>query len=71
MQLSIHGTWVGYFGTKQGIAVLFLLASSTMLTQTPAALPSGMASAVVMQRTPYYVDPVLLDLSTILPLPPT
>jgi len=54
---------------KHTLAMVLLLASSTLLAQMPAA--GGMSSAVVAQRTPYYVDPLLLDLSTVLPLPPT
>jgi acid phosphatase (class A) len=53
---------------KHKVAMALLLASSTLLAQMPAA--GGMSSAVVVQRTPYYVDPLLLDLSTVLPLPP-
>jgi acid phosphatase (class A) len=53
------------------IAIAFALASSTLLAQIPAAEPGGMSSASALKRTPYYVDPMLLDLSTILPLPPT
>jgi acid phosphatase (class A) len=54
---------------KHTVAMALLLASSTLLAQMPGA--GGMSSAVVVQRTPYYVDPLLLDLSTVLPLPPT
>ncbi|HWZ51886.1 MAG TPA: phosphatase PAP2 family protein [Granulicella sp.] len=55
---------------RQSIAVALLLASSTMLAQMPAGESGGMSSVAAVKRTPYYVDPVLLDLSTILPLPP-
>jgi len=41
-----------------------------VLAQMPAAQTGGMSGGEV-KRTPYYVDPMLLDLSTILPLPPT
>jgi len=51
---------------RKHVAVALLLASSTLLAQMPAADGGG-----EMKRTPYYVDPLLLDLSTILPLPPT
>jgi acid phosphatase (class A) len=43
-------------------ASLFLMASSLYAEDT---------SASALKRTPYYVDPMRKDLSTILPLPPT
>jgi acid phosphatase (class A) len=49
---------------KHTVAIALLLAASTLLAQMPAA-------GGEVKRTPYYVDPLLLDLSTILPLPPT
>jgi acid phosphatase (class A) len=57
---------------RQRIVIALLLASSTMLAQMPATESGGgISSAAAAKRTPYYVDPVLLDLSRILPLPPT
>jgi hypothetical protein len=55
---------------RKKFAVAFLLATSTMLAQMPAGEAGGICAAAV-KRTPYYVDPLLLDLSSILPLPPT
>ena len=72
MKRTINGGWVGYFSMRQRIAIALLLASSTMLAQMPATESGGgMSSVAAVKRTPYYVDPVLLDLSRILPLPPT
>jgi hypothetical protein len=44
------------------IAIAFALTSSTLLAQIPAAEAGGMSSASALKRTPYYVDPMLLDL---------
>jgi acid phosphatase (class A) len=54
----------------QKTAIALVLFSSTLLAQTPGT-PADQVSASVAKRTPYYVDSSILDLSLILPLPPT
>jgi acid phosphatase (class A) len=68
MQRTNRRECKGNLGMRKKLAVAFLLASGTLLAQMPAA--DGTSGGEV-KRTPYYVDPLLLDLSTILPLPPT
>jgi acid phosphatase (class A) len=58
---------------KQKVAAsVIVLVSTTLFAQPPSDRPSEQRSnAVPAKRIPYFVDPSLLDLALILPLPPT
>ncbi len=54
------------------VASVIVLVSTTLFAQMASDQPSKQRSSTVpAKRTPYFVDPSLLDLALILPLPPT
>lgn len=57
---------------KQKVVASVIVLASTLFAQMPSDQPSEHGSSTVpAKRTPYFVDPALLDLALILPLPPT
>jgi acid phosphatase (class A) len=57
---------------KRVAASVIVLASTTLFAQMASDPTSDQRSSTVpAKRTPYFVDPSLLDLTLILPLPPT
>jgi acid phosphatase (class A) len=57
---------------QEVVASVIVLVSTTLFAQMASDQPSEqMSSTISAKRTPYYVDPSLLDLALILPLPPT
>jgi acid phosphatase (class A) len=56
----------------QNATIALILFSTTLFAQTPSNSTSErMSGAIAAKRTPYYVDPSVLDLSLILSVPPT
>jgi acid phosphatase (class A) len=57
---------------QKAVAAVIVLVSTTLFAQMANDRPSEQRSSpVLVKRTPYYVNPSLLDLAVILPSPPT